>query len=272
MHSDDEPANGASTPAEDDDFAAFATRCSEAMSALFAMARTREEVQFAWALNPEMRGMQDAGWNTAEESWVALDEYVNLIRRLPNDRMRVRVCLSLYSHLSEASGFYEVPKNMLRIASGQNYHLWPFSGLVRKHAETGAIIVPNANKVMKDLVGHAEELDQRVFKEVLLEAFDPDIRNGYAHADYVIWNDGIRLAKRNGGRPSIVPLDEFISKLNKAICFFQVLRDQIVAAKRSYSVPKRIVGRSNNEGAALPTIISYDENSGRFSIKSGMGL
>ncbi len=154
-------------PPEDALLQEYADCCSAAFQELFQAARAREEVQFAMALNPEMRGMQDAGWSTARESMLAIDEYLAVIKGLPQDRMRVRTALSLYSHLSEASGFYEVPKNLLRIASGEDYNFWPFQHLVERHRASGAVIAPNANKIMKDLLGHAAELKFSHFQEVI---------------------------------------------------------------------------------------------------------
>ena len=163
-------------------------------------------------------------------------------------------------------------KNMMRIASGGDYNLWPFQHLVAQHAVTGARIAPNANKIMKDILGHADDLGLEKLKALVLETFDPELRNGYAHADYIVWTDGIRLRKRNGGHPSIVTFDEFEIKLNKAIVFFQSLRESIGQAMRSYSPAKRVIGRLNNDDPAMPTIIGFDEATGSFSIRSGLGL
>jgi hypothetical protein len=251
---------------------AYAARCTAAWQELFFAARGKEEMQFAMALNPEFRGMQDAGWSTAEEASRALDQYLEILEKMPSSPIKVRLALSLYSHLSEASGFYEVPKNMMRIASGEDYNVWPFRHLVARHAESGAIIAPNANKVMKDLLGHAQELGLQRLKAVIIETFDPDLRNGYAHADYIIWNDGIRLRKRNGGYPFVVSFDDFTLKLNKAITFFQTLKGCMMESVRSYATPKRIKGRMNNHDPVMPAIISYDEATEAFSIQSGLGL
>ena len=125
---------------------------------------------------------------------------------------------------------------------------------------------------MKDLLGHAQELGLNGLKAVIIETFDPDLRNGYAHADYIIWDDGIRLRKRNGGRPSVVSFDDFTLKLNKAIRFFRTLKDCMMESVRSYATPKRIKGRMNNQDPVLPVIISYDEATGAFSIKTGLGI
>ena len=152
---------------EDPEFQAYVDRCFSAWEELFAAARGREELQFAMALNPEFRGMQDAGWSTAEDTHKALEQYLELLNNLPSSPVKVRIALSLYSHLSEASGFYEVPK---------------------------------------------------------------------------------------------------------AIAFFQTLEHQMMDTVRTYATPKQVVGRVNNHAPALPAIISYDETTGSFSIRSGMSL
>ena len=75
---------------------------------------------------------------------------------------------------------------MLRVVGGQPYNLWPFQDLVETHRKTGAVIAPNANKVLRDPAGHAATLGLSELAEVFRDAFDPDIRNAYAHADYII--------------------------------------------------------------------------------------
>ncbi|MDE0383010.1 MAG: hypothetical protein OXI22_03930 [Defluviicoccus sp.] len=252
--------------------AEYLDRCQTSWNELFDAAKEREELQFAFALCPEFRGMQDPGWSTAEEASRALEQYLDLLNRLESTPIRARISLSLYSHLSEASGLYEVPKNMMRIASGEDYNLWPFQHLTGHHKAAGTAISPNANKVMKDLLGHAHELELERLKSLIVETFDSDLRNGYAHADYIIWNDGIRLRKRNGGFPSVVPYDEFDVKLTKAIMFFQTLQDTIGQAISTYSPPKRISGRLNKDDPVMPAIIAYDESTGSFSIRTGQGL
>jgi hypothetical protein len=91
---------------------------------------------------------------------------------------------------------------MLRIVEGQPYSMWPFQKLVEKHGKTGAVIAPNANKVLRDLAGHSASLGLSELAEVFRDAFESDIRNAYAHADYVIWKDGLRLRKAQWRFPS----------------------------------------------------------------------
>ena len=173
--------------------------------------------------------------------------------------------LAFYSHLAEASGFYEVPKNMLRVADGKRYNVWPFQKLVEKHKLTGALIAPNANKVLRDLAGHSQELGFVELAEVFRDAFDGDIRNGYAHADYVIWEDGIRLPKRNGGQPRKVAWPEFNGLLERAINFFNLLNETVAAYRSSYNPAKQIRAQMRDEPEGVWTIYA-DRERKRFTI------
>lgn len=246
---------------------AFFDKVEIAFAELFELAKSKNELHFALSLNPEFRGMQDAGWSTAEETIYAFDEYREIIENLKYKNHKVRVALGFYCNLSEASGYYEIPKNMLRVSDGNHYILWPFKELVKKHKDTGKIIAPNANKVIKDLVGHAQTIGLHNLSEVFRDAFDSDLRNAYAHADYIIWNDGIRLRKRNGGYPRIVKWAEFDFLFNRAINFFHILRSIVNEYILSYNPAKTIVGKLANEPEGK-WLIQYDPIKKTFEISS----
>lgn len=157
---------------------------------------------------------------------------------------------------------------MLRIAGGQGHVLWPFVDLVQEHKLTGDRIAPNANKVLKDLAGHAKNLGFDELSEVFRDAFDSDIRNGYAHADYVIWNDGLRLPKRNGGFPKRFTWEEFNAIFDRGVNFFHILRQLVTEYIQSYNPPKTINARLHDEPEMEWTIFC-DPKSGAFGITSG---
>lgn len=238
---------------------------------LFDTARGKHELHFAMALMPEMRGMQGAGWNTAADTQHSFDEYIEFLEKQEDGRMKYRVALSFYCHIAEASGFYEVPKNMLRIAGGQSHMLWPFMDIVQAHKQTGDRIAPNANKVLKDLAGHAKELGFDELAEVFRDAFDPDVRNGYAHADYIVWNDGLRLPKRNGGYARKISWEEFNVIFERGINFFQILRHVVSEYVQFYDPPKIIRARLQDE-PEMDWTIYCDPKSGAFGITSGKYL
>jgi len=221
---------------------AYVRKFEDAFSELRNVAKNKNELQFVMALCPEFRGEQDPGWCTWKETCSAYDDYMTFINEGDATEIKIRVALSFYCHLSETSGFYECPKNLLRIAGGESYRIWPFLDLNKKHSETGKVIAPNANRIFRDLIGHAFSLDFTDLADTLRDAFDPDIRNGYAHADYILWHDGIRLRKQAGGSPRIVLWDEFDQAFLKAINIFPIIRDSIRDQLAMYSTPKYLVG------------------------------
>ena len=233
---------------------------------LFDKARDINELHFAFSLSPEFRGAQDVGWNTAHDAINAFDEYLKFINEKPFSSLKARVALSFYAHLSEAAGFYEIPKNMLRVAGGEQYSMWPFLNLVETHKKTGVRIAPNANKIIRDLVGHAETIGFSELAGCIRDAFDPDLRNGYAHADYVIWSDGIRLRKRNGGQPRLVSWEEFNVRFERGIIFFKMIRDLVAENMDSYFTPKIVKAAMDPGEPKCDWTIHADKEKHIFSI------
>ena len=232
----------------------FYEKAKQAFQKLFDSAKARNELHFAFSLSAEFRRLQDAGWNTAMEAQVAFRQYSEFLRANPDDAFKARVALAFYCHLAEASGLYEVPKNMLRVAGGERYNVWPFQKLVEKHRLTGSLIAPNANKILRDLAGHSQELGFNELAEVFRDAFDSDIRNGYAHADYVVWEDGIRLPKRNGGQPRKIAWPKFSGALERGFNFSSLLNETIDGYRASYNPAKQITGQLRDEPEGVWTI------------------
>ena len=245
----------------------FFEKAEKAFAELFKLAKAKNELHFALSLTPEFRGVQGPGWNTADETHRAFEDYLNFINKNPDSPFKARVGLAFYCHMAEASGFYEIPKNLMRVAEGNRYNLWPFRSLNKKHKTTGEIIAPNANRVLQDLAGHAKELGLTDLAEIFRDAFDSDLRNGYAHADYVIWNDGVRLPKRNGGTPQIVSWPEFSACFDRGINFFNLLREIVNEQKNYYNPAKEIVGQLAEEPKRT-WVIEADPAKGIFSISS----
>jgi hypothetical protein len=249
----------------------FFEKAERAFHDLFDRARAKNELHFVMSLNPEFRGEQDAGWSTADDAHMAFSQYLDFLRDGEFTSLKARVALAFYCHLAEASGYYEIPKNMLRIIDGQSYNLWPFKDLVEKHRRTGAVIAPNANKVLRDLAGHATILALSDLAEVFRDAFDPDIRNAYAHADYIIWNNGLRLRKRNGGFPREIPWPEFEARFNRGINIFQLLMQMVEEYVASYHPARQFRGRMGDNQPELMWTVSFDPEKKTFSISGGLG-
>ena len=254
-------------PEATEDTVKFLERAEAAFRDLFDRARSTHELHFAIALAPEFRGCQDAGWCTWEESHRAFDEYSAYIEREPPSTFKARVAMSFYCHLSEASGYYEAPKNMMRIVGAEKYVMWPFLKLNSSHAATGKVVAPNANKIFRDLVGHAESLGLSDLAHCFRDAFDPDVRNGYAHADYILWTDGLRLRRQAGGHPRVISWPDFTQILLRGYNFYGILRQLIAEYVGSYATPKTIRASMAGEPATDWTI-AVDATTGAFSIST----
>ncbi|HET6330697.1 MAG TPA: hypothetical protein VFF76_07915 [Holophagaceae bacterium] len=116
------------------------------------------------------------------------------------------------------------------------------------------------------MVGHAEEVGQHELAELFRDAFDGDLRNAYAHADYVIWDDGIRLPKRNGGDTRIVSWEEFGLLLDRALDFFQILDQVLDENIRSYDPPREVKASLGDGSPESIWTICFDSKAKMFSI------
>ena len=242
----------------------FYDKADAAFRALFETAKARNELHFALSLNPEFRGLRDAGWSSAQEVNVAIADYLPFLHDGEPTRLKTRIALGFYCHLAEASGFYEIPKNMLRIAEGQAYNMEPFRHLLDANRTTGTRIAPNANRIIRDLTGQAQNLGLHELAEVFRDAFDPDVRNGYSHADYVVWVDSIRFGLRVGPLREL-SYAEFTALLERGVNFFEILQQVVRDNVTSYSRPRVIRARLAAEPERSWTIV-YDADKGTFSI------
>lgn len=253
--------------------AEFFAKAERAMRDLFEKAKAAHELHFAMALMPEMRGMQDGGWNTAEEAKNAFEQFSQLLELVDKREVaRLRVLLAFYQHTAECSGFYEVPKKMLLTIDGKGNNHLPFQKLVKKNRRTGKAIAPNANAIMKDMMGYAFELGLNELSEVFRDAFDSDIRNAIAHADYTLVKEGMRLRMRNGGPVRVVSWDEFNLLIPRGIGFFRVISQICDECVQSYDPPKVINSHLNAHEPLSDFTIAFDPEKGTFGITTGARL
>jgi hypothetical protein len=225
----------------------FFQKAERAFKGLFGAARAKNELDCAFALHPEERGFQDSGWSSAAETFLAFHDYLEFLDSSPDSRFKLRVALSFYCHLSEASGFYEVPKKLMLVYEGDPYFRSAFHSIVERNRRTGNAMVPNASRVFRDLVGHAKNLGFDELAEVFKESFDPELRNAYAHANYILRPNEIRIKDKATNRIRIISIAEFNLLFNKGLQFFHALRNVLKEYMMSYVPAKIIMGRLHDE-------------------------
>jgi hypothetical protein len=236
------------------------------LSHLYAFARRMNELDFAISVAGEFRGAQDPGWAATITAHEVFQELTEHFKKPTKSKADVRIALFLYCQLAEAGGVYESVKNVLGVISLNSYLLWPFKDLVRVKPQTRRVIGPNANVTFRDLAANAKAVGLSRLSELLEEAFRDDLRNGVSHADYVIWDDGIRLSNRNGGHAAKLSFNELNDALMRGAGFFQVLSENNNAVVHSFDPPKTIVGRFS-ANFPMPWTVYFDPTTGAFGIK-----
>lgn len=251
-------------PGTKDFFIALSTE----LSRLYGFARQMNELDFAGSLGGEFRGMQDAGWATTITAQQVFDELQSYVGRTePYSVPEMRIALMLYCQLSEAGGVYESLKNIMGVVTSQPYNLWPFKDIVRVRKTDKRIIAPNANATFRDLATKASEIGMTKLAGLLAFAFNDEIRNGISHADYVIWADGLRLRKRNGGYANRLSFEEVGAAITAGVGFFEILQHHNRAAMASFNPAREIIGKFSLNFPMKHTVFA-DPERGTFSISS----
>ena len=246
---------------------AFVRSLNAQFTYLFSFARKINEIDAAAALAGEFRGAQDAGWNTTATAHEVFNELRELgSKKAPLVQGELRQVLCLYAQLAEAGGVYEGLLNVMHVARLKPYSLWPFQRLVRVRKAPRAVIGPNANAMFRHLAEVATSIGMTGLADLLEIVFRDDIRNAMAHADYVLAPNGLRLRRRNGGQPTVVPYEEVAVAIQTALFFFELLLGFQQRAILSFRPAKTIVGRFSSN-PPMPWRIECDCD-GRFTISS----
>lgn len=234
---------------------------------LFAFTRKINELDTAAALNGEFRGMQDAGWSTVVTAHEVFGEMKTLATKgAPLTRPELRQLLSLYAQLAEAGGVYETLLNTMRVVQLKVYNMWPFQDLVRVRQIPPAVIGPNSNAMFRELASVAIAIGMPSLARLLEITFRDDIRNGVAHADYILGPNGLRLRRRNGGQPILVSIEQIQTALQIALFFFELLHDIQRDVLESFRPARTIIGRLS-ANPPMPWTVELSEDGG-FSLSS----
>jgi len=84
---------------------AYFNKIERAPRDLFDRPRTRNELHFAFSLNPKFRGEQGPGWSTADDAHRAFDEYLAFLKEGEFTSLKARVALAFYCHLRSRHSF-----------------------------------------------------------------------------------------------------------------------------------------------------------------------
>jgi len=225
---------------------------------VFVRAREKSELQYAFALMPENRNIQNQDWSRITETFRSIEEFLQFAQEGEMTPFKARTSFAFYAHLGSADAFYEVPMNMLRIAAGGNYDLWPLGW--------AATIERNETSIIAALREAAVKLGMNELASLFDRLYDFDIVQAYLHGDYVLWNDGIHLGRRHLADPQLMPWDNFNAALNRALGFFQIVRQLIGEGLLHYREGRTIV--AIHQGVERSWQIKYDAEQEFFTIRT----
>jgi len=247
----------------------FLAKARNALEGLFDSARQRDEFNFALSLAPEFKAYT---LTSAIDAQIAFKQYMEFLQlgQHKGQGIHFRVALALYCHTAEAAGLWGVPMCMLLVRAGDQYNLEPFAALVTRHKKTGQTIAPNANKVMGYLAEEAHGQGMTELAEVFRDAFDADIRNGFAHADYALSHEGIHVRGRHDSE-RVIGWPEFQNLFHDGVGFFDVLGEVIGAHQNAYNVPKMVVGTSHPKQPPGLWLIYTDPEKRSMTVMGGPG-
>jgi len=167
-------------------------------------------------------GLGDAGWDPFEESQEAMKDYNWHLKAQSNelsDKSQWRVGLLMYCQACEMSAIHATLANLLRIHSGQPYHLNPLGSLGRADKKRMfKWYPPSAKAKWHKLREMAESANKRDLVRLIDNVYNDTVRNAFSHSDYVIGQEDFRWTE--GGLPGRLPLQSVSNLIANAFSFF----------------------------------------------------
>src|SRR3990167_7446178 len=246
----------------------FLSKAKSALQELFERARSLDELNFAASLSPEFRPYRR---NSAVDAQYAFSDYANFLSRGVEEEIRPRVALAFYAHIAEASGFWEIPKNLISVCQGHKYNPMPFAQFTAKYGSAEGSPIPNANKLMRSLVRASQEAGLTELAAMFCGAFDSDLRNAFAHSDYYLDKEGIFIHSRYG-HERVIDWTEVNVLLERAMHVYQILNALRVEHCQTYVVQKEIFGALNHQEGKTIWKVKFIQPEGAMVLSNGHAL
>jgi hypothetical protein len=123
---------------------------------------------------------------------------------------------------------------------------------------------------MGAMAGCAKSLGLVDLAEVFRDAFDADLRNGFAHADYALSHEGVHVRGRHD-RARIVGWNELQRLFEDGVGLFQVLRDTVGQYQLLYQEPRIVAGSLNPRDPPGQYLVYSDPVKRTMSVSGGPG-
>ena len=226
---------------------------------LFQAAKSKDEFAYIFALLGINSGIEDNGWQPIGETLELAHDLTSIANTPLNSYTKIRILLLLYCQITEASYLYHILYNMLLCIEGKTPpKVFNFLDQVNKGNP------PSVKSKVSQITKKATQNGQTKLVEALTFIFDSSVRNAISHADYILFNDELRL-KHKGNEIRKIKLAEVAQLISSALEFFEVFFQVVQKHKTSYKDGHLITGRKNNQGHSLMSIkLKVDEKHGLY--------
>ncbi len=228
-----------------------------ALDHAFRKARERSEFDFILALL-RVRGIEDAGWDPYETSLLAMESIVKLSSTVKTFYDQRHLHLWTYGHLVEASEPYEIVRNVVGIANGEDN--MPFRFPPKKGKKYNVPQTPGEK--IEQIEAYTASVGMPEVAVPFRERWDRELRNAIFHADYALHGNEIRIRGTGPGRS--YSGEEFMLLLNRAKACHDAIAHLQRAACATYDAPKLV---------PVPAYFSHDRSAfGQVIVREGDGL
>lgn len=192
---------------------------------VFARAKAASEFEFLLALF-RVRGLQDPGWDSYETSIRAVKSISQLHNEIHDFETQRHLDLWLYGHIVEAAELYEMIANLIDISQGGRFQVKRFPDHRNGRPQTPGEKIQKI-KTMATTAG-MEDLTVP-----LQEVWNRNLRNAIFHSDYTLHGMEVRLVAAGQSLSET----EVSTLLNRALAYFEVLRELYIASIGDYKKP-----------------------------------
>ena len=217
----------------------------DVLEPLFEAARAADEFEFCCTLM-RIRGMEDAGWDPLRESDALAQQLIGLLQAPLDGRLRFRLTLFLYCHLTEVDDVYKIAANLMRVKLGERYSMSPFDRLQRPKGK-----IPHGyagNHRIDQLVALANTAGFANVGDLFSAMFLRPVRNAFYHSDYILtddtfnirWGEGLNVDNVIDRR---IELEYLVPRLNLGLNTALTMLHLLIEHSRSYTESKILKGR-----------------------------
>ena len=226
---------------------------------LFAAAKGKDEFEFCCALL-RFRGMEDPGWDPTTESFQLIQQMVSLVQVPFDQRLIMRLTLSLYAHVTEMTDLYYVPANLLRITQGERYSMDPLKGLPKPpKPATGD---PLGGEAVQ-LIDLATTVGVPDIAKLYSAFYIRQVRNAFSHSAYGLGAETFNMRRGeplaiDGMLQHAIPYDWLVPRLELGINTALALFGLILESTHSYTADKIVKGRFSHDESYVDIQLTTD--------------